>query len=397
MRHSNFADGGFGPQFRITAFVAVVLLFCWGCNSDDKTDTGGGLDTETALEGVEINGTDNRRITSECTADEECDDGDPCTLGYCVLGECAYRHDFIPVYSKQLDVSGEVSRASIIGERVYATLRGDTPSIQIYNVPSIAEATLRDSAILTGQANALAVTWNAYAIGFSVGGIQLFSTDNLSTPAYAEFPDIGVLEQIDIVTGVAISNNNLWVAGYEEGVTLITGDIGSPNRVGTVDTIGRAVAIDARGGSALVADSLGGVVSITQQDNVPVAGTPVTTIGRVVDVDSNHRSAIVAEYGAGFSLLDVSNMSAPRRLVRVETKRAVVAVKMIGAQTALVLFIDGTLWRVGFLNYKIPRLMEVVKLGGKPIENGLDFYNAQGVVTMADGRVILLHNGCTYE
>ena len=380
-------------------FCLLLMVWCAACNNDDADDNGENADTDTVLDGILDAAEDNRWIPSECAQNEDCDDGDPCTLQVCARGQCTYRHDFIPMYSQNMAISGKVTDSAIIGNRLYVATKGAEPAVHVYNVPSLdmAEISLRESARVTRRVEGLDATWGGFVTAQGEGGIESFNTDNLGSPVYAAPPDEGVLEQLDIVMDVTISNSNVWVAGYEEGVTLLSGDLNAPSLVGTVDTMGRAVSIAGRGNSALVADSLGGAVTVYLDENIPVSGQPIDTKGRVVDVSSNRSSGILAEYGAGFSLVDLSRNNAPRRLVRVETDSPVVAVQMIGAQTALVFKENGEVMRVGFLNYRRPTLMEVFQLRGTPNVHGVDFYNAIGVVTFSNGTVKLIHNGCTYE
>ncbi|MBN2718857.1 MAG: hypothetical protein JXX14_23630 [Deltaproteobacteria bacterium] len=380
----------------------VLLLWMLGCvacnNSEDNT--GGHTDTDTVLEGMVENVTDHRwGIPSECQVDEDCDDGDHCTIEACARGRCVFRHAFEPLYTQDLDFDDPVTDAAIIGNRLLVATNGQPPEVHIYNVPSmnLAEITYRESTATRYGVLAMDATWSGFATVYGEGGMEIFSNDDISSPVSRWQVDTGLLEQLDSVVGAAVSNSQIWLAGYEEGVTLLMVDGENISRRGTVDTVGRAVAVASRGNTAFVADSLGGAVSIYLENDVPVVGQPIETVGRVVDVDANRSSGIMAEYGAGFSLVDLSQNSAPHRLTRVETASPVVAARMIGSQTALVFTKAGELMRVGFLNFRSPRLMERIQLPGKPRVSGVDFYDAMGVIVFEDGSLTLVHNGCSYE
>ena len=384
---------------RVLAVPFLLCILCTACNAQDDENGIGNSDTDTALEAIVESGTDRRNIPVACQTAEDCDDRDPCTIQVCARGQCAFRHEFSPMYIEPFQVTAPVTSASIIGNRVQVAVNGSQPAVQTFNVPNmdLSQMSIRHTSNLRYGAAGLDATWGGFIAVQGAGGMEVFSSDNLDAAAQITNVDSGVLEQLDIISGVSISNSNVWIAGYEEGVTLLAGDINGLTRVGTVDTVGRAVAIAARGENALVADSLGGAVGVYMAEGVPTAGAIVETSGRVVDVDANGSSGIIAEYGAGFSLVDLSRINDPKRLSRVETDSAVVAVRMIGRQTALVFTEAGEMMRVGFLDYTSPRLMESVQLPGIPIPHGVDFYNAMGVITYTNGTMSLVHNGCNYE
>ncbi len=408
-------------RFVCGGVLGVLSLLTVACNTGEAD--GSMQDTDTVLDAIVAFDTDRRNIPLECTSATECDDRDGCTTGECVVGECVYTPVFNPMEIVPVPLTKPALDAAIIGNRLYVAVGGPQPAVQIFNVAerevatdtsaagpanidtasdtevveTYVEVTLRESVPLAAQPVGIDATWGAFAAVEGEAGMEVFATDSLPNPVATSAVDEGVLIQLDTVVDIAVSNSSVWIAGYNEGISLLTGDANALSYVGTVDTVGRVVAIAPRGNSALVADSLIGVVPIVLQDNAPVAGEAVATPGRVVDVDVNQRSAVSAEYGAGFSLIDISRMTEPQRVLRVPTDSPVVAVRMLGSQSALIFTEAGEVMRVHFIDFLTPRMVEKIQLGITPVVRGVDFYRGIGAVTGTNGTVALLRNGCHYE
>ena len=411
-------------RFICGGLLGVLSLLTVACNTGEED--GGIRDTDTVLDAiVEFVDTDRRNIPLECTSATECDDRDECTTGECVAGECVYTPEFKPMEIVPVPLTKPALDAAIIGNRLYVAVGGPQPAVQIFNVAerevvtdtdssatgpanadtasdtdeveTFVEVTFRESVPLAAPPVGIDATWGAFAAVEGEAGMEVFATDSLPNPVATSAVDEGVLIQLDTVVDIAVSNSSVWIAGYNEGISLLTGDANALSYVGTVDTVGRVVAMAPRGNSALVADSLIGVVPIVLQDDAPVAGEAVATLGRVVDVDVNQRSAVSAEYGAGFSLIDISRMTEPERVLRVPTDSPVVAVRMLGSQSALIFTEAGEVMRVHFIDFLTPRMVEKIQLGVAPMARGVDFYRGIGAITRTDGTVTLLRNGCHYE
>ena len=277
---------------------------------------------------------DTRQLPYQCEADTECEDHDPCTRAACTRKRCAYTVrpvQFTPIY---IDTGDPAVDVSIYGD--YLLVAMGEGGVELYDISDPTDPDQRGTAPTEGAALAVEAAAGGMIVSEGEIGIEGINIPALEQQAFRA-PDSGVVRGLDEIYSVDLGARYGFISGFSDGFLILDfADLFSPQLVTGFNTTGRVHRVTSDYDIAVVADALGGAViyAFDLEDGIDRVST-VLTEGRVVDADLKGDSLLIAEYGEGFSLVDVADMNAPRRLFDLPTATPAVAARLMGPQTAI--------------------------------------------------------------
>jgi hypothetical protein len=395
--------------------IIAVLPMLLGCDSSlqipDETDKLARLDGgEGANQKVYSDEADERRFPFKCAEDIECDDADPCTTDKCVKKRCRYTFKDVVLKSTIIKTAEPALDVSIHAANLFiATGSG---GVALYDISTPRSPVAGNVAETQGEAIAVEAGEGGMLVSERETGLESFTAPALRQSWLRE-PDTGFLDGIDEVYNVDIGPRYGFVSGFIDGFLVL--QAASMSDVSTVtgfETAGRVERVASTERLAVIADALGGAIVYGFDQPSGIEKTAkIMTDGRTLDVDVIGDTLLMAEYGKGFSLIDVSDMTAPKRLADIYTPSPVTAVRLLGAQTAVVGEKNGAVsvydvslnvtgekkgdddTVIPIAEPTAPRLLHSVKLKGELVR--LDIERDLTAVALGETGAVLLRSGCT--
>ena len=394
-------------------WFAAGLLGCDSSLQPAAPDDPGEL-LDGGVADIEVyDGPDTRRLPYTCEAPEDCNDDDICTEDDCNDGTCTYTAksiDFSPVV---IETAAPALDIAMYGGRLFVAEGED--GVEVFNIWDLEEPEL-DATIET-EKPALAVTVISGNLIVSEGsnGIESFSVPDYELQQHVA-ADSSYLNGADDIYSIDLGSHYLLVSGFTDGLLLLDrSDLSAPSPVALLQTQGRAIKAASTWRTAIVADSLGGAAIVNfNGDDGPEVTEQMTTDGRAVDVDLRLYTGVVAEYGAGFRVLDLTDVTEPVQLVSYPATVPVTAVGLIGSQTLVVGDERGTLRLFDvsvqytgreetddngnvtpLADAAAPELID--SWGGAGSALRFDIRNDMIAVAMSDGGAVVIDTGCYIE
>ncbi len=376
-------------------FLVCSSLHVLGCGSSlvipDEEQT---VFSDGGIDGLElIDASDNRNIPVNCYYPADCDDGDPCTVDICNAGFCEFSTKTIALDPHPLSLAGAAVGIALAPNAVYVA-EGEG-GVEAFDISAPATPRFLGNIATAGDAIAVDADIRGLVVAEGAAGFETFASGTLNRQTEVVPGDArlgGLEEVIEIGLGPVYSI----ASGYADGISALNlTSLGNASSGTYLDTTGRAVAAASASDSCgLVADSLGGAVAVNYRtEEGIVLGGRVITSGRVVDVAVAGDTALVAEYGAGFSIVDLSDPSSPTRLALVPCPSPVVSVALLGMQTGVVAEESGRVALYDLRNPFEPAILATWKASAEIVEVDAD----DGLLAFALGTAgaVVIQTGCS--
>jgi len=214
----------------------------------------------------------------------------------------------IPGFANNVDVSGD-----------YAYVAAGATGLQVVDVSNPNAPTLVSSENTPGNANDVVVVGDLAYVADGSSGLQIIDISDPLDPII-----IKAVDTPGVAQDVAVKDNLALVADGSAGLQII--DITDPaaaKLLSSIDTAGTAkgVAVSRDLPRAVIADGSGGirVINLTDPTSPSIIGN-VSTGGDARDVALSGNFAFVADFSRSFTVVDLSNPTAP--VVRASTPSA---------------------------------------------------------------------------
>ncbi len=380
--------------------VTATLFLLGGCGTShiitDDTNPGAVYDGGVAI----LDASDNRNIPAVCYSDPECDDLDPCTVDTCVRGKCDFSLKDIALTSVQINASAPVVDVALASGYVYLAT-GDA-GVEVFDIRYPENPSWIENIPTEGPAIAVDADERGIVVAEGSAGLESFSAPDFRQVRRLETGATdgeSMLNDIEEVISTGLGPQYTIVGGYSNGVSVLSlANLGTPSLAGHIETSGRVVGAASQNDThGLIADSLGGaIVIVFQTEEGPVIGGRVPSDGRVVDVSISGDTALLAEYGAGFSVVDISDPYHPRRLSIVVPSPAnpspLVSVSLLGPQTGVVAEQNGKISVYDFRDPFRPRKISTWQAGHNA--DKIDTHESLIAVALGSSGAALLQTAC---
>jgi hypothetical protein len=312
-----------------------------------------------------------------------------------------------PVY---VDTGEPAVDVSIHGSRLLVAM--GEGGVELYDISDPEDPDQMGTASTEGDALAVEAAAGGMLVSEGEIGVEGINLPSLERQFLRE-PDTAALRGLDQIYSVDLGPRYGFVSGFSDGFLLYEfPDIFSPQLVTGFNTSGRVHRVTSDREIAVAADALGGAViyAFDLEEGIDRVST-VLTEGRVVDADLSGDSLLLAEYGEGFSLVDVSEITDPQRLFDLPTASPAVAARLMGPQTAIMGEESGRLTAYDItLNVRnekkdeagvfypiatptAPVALDTVNLEGNIL--GIDVERDLIAVALGEAGAALLTTGCT--
>lgn len=330
-----------------------------------------------------------------CAADDECDDGDPCTVDGCIGGICD--HDRIDYQPRQVARIATLGRAvdvdftgRIADDNLQLIVAEGEDGVEVFDLSNPTEPQIYFRLNTIGEARAALRHRNLIVVAEGLDGIELF-------PANGGAADEHVLVEDGAasVEGVSRLNNNaLNVLAYRHGLYRYNVESRTLNG-NTCDTRGRAVAAIHEGDITWVADSLAGLAVCSWAEGTTFATQidRVDTDGRMLAISRYDEVLAAAEAGAGFGIFDVSVATLPsRRYASDSLEGDVLDLLLTGQTTMAIAASEGGLYLFALEDCFEPVLWYRWETDGPAL--AVDHSDGVIAIALGDQGIELLDIGC---
>ncbi len=367
--------------------IFLVYLFALsGCSSNGASERSMG-DAGTAdlgLDGLVD------EVEVECLDDADCDDFSSCSVDTCFDGVCRHvRMEPTATVEELINVPDDVVDLELVGDVLFVA-RGEA-GVQAWNIAEIPARKLLEVEPETGHAPYSGV--HQYTGGLIVRSDRwIYIFDGTSGNLQGEYRAGDEVRDL-----IRFGEQAVVLAIYARGIEVV--DIGNglfPERIGRVDTLGRAARLAMVEDTLLVADGLLGVstVDLAEPATPVITEQTIRTEGRVEELSASGRHVAFNEMGAGLGLLEVRE-GAARRLLRYPVQLDVMDVHLIDPSTVAVVTRQSGLVLFDLSIVEETKEWGRIDLGG---DVKLVGRKSDGVlVVRADGRAVSVQIGCGVE
>ncbi len=206
------------------------------------------------------------------------------------------------------NTAGTAVGAAISGNLLFVA---DDPNVAILDITNVAAPTLLGTFASVG-AQGVEIQGDLLYVAAGTSGLKIVNVTNPAAPVLA-----GTFNTPDIAFDVAVEGDVAYVANGLTGLLVFdVSNPAAPVQIGSYNTPGNALRVDVSGNHCYIADRFGSGIVILDVTNpaLPALLGSIVLVGDTWSVVVDGDLAYVGDASGGFSIVDVSDPTAPTQI-----------------------------------------------------------------------------------